>query len=165
MEKNMQKQYYQKICLNGHQLTFFYESSTTPNPPEYCESCGKQVIVTCLNCANPILGVSDDDYYFYPETFPVPNYCKHCSKPYPWTELIFRNTEELVLLDDNLTDSNRDLINEAIPDLLVDTPKTKVAIAKFKKGFQTTSSIVKDSLRELLVDVLSETAKKAIFPD
>ena len=46
-----------------------------------------------------------------------------------------------------------------------DNVSLKTPIVKFKKGFQATSSIVKDSLRDLLVDVISETAKKAIFPD
>lgn len=160
----MQSQYYQKICLNGHQISTYYESPSTPNPSEYCETCGKKIIVCCLHCANPILG-SDEDSALYGMIPSIPNYCKHCSHPFPWTELVFRTTEELISLDDELTDSNKALIKDSIPDLLVDTPKTKLAIAKFKKGIQATSSIVKDSLRDLLVDVLSETAKKAIFPD
>ncbi|MDA9429117.1 hypothetical protein B834_1605 [Enterococcus mundtii 1A] len=64
-----------------------------------------------------------------------------------------------------MPDSDKALIKAAIPDLLVDTPKTKLAEAKFKKGFSNASKLVKDSLYNLLVDVLSESVKKTIFPD
>ena len=40
-----------------------------------------------------------------------------------------------------------------------------VLASKFKKGFSNASKLVKDSLYNLLVDVLSESVKKTIFPD
>jgi len=157
-------QYFQKICLNGHQITDFYKLSESPQPTEYCENCGKKVISACLKCSKPILGRYVVDLYFG-SLCHVPSYCKYCSNPYPWTELVINTTKEILSLEDGITESDKSLINDSIPDLLVDTPKTNLAIAKFKKGLASTSVIIKDSLRELLVDVISETAKKAIFPD
>lgn len=159
----MSKRYYQKICMNGHQITDFYELSINPNPPEYCEKCGEEVIATCLKCSKPILGRYITGYSIG-RVSPIPNYCRYCSSPYPWTELIINTTDELISLDEELNESDKTLIKDSIPDLLVDTPKTNLAVAKFKKGFASASGIVKDSLRELLVDVISETAKKTIFP-
>ncbi len=159
-------QYFQKICLNGHQIDTCYDMTDNPNNPEYCEECGKKVISACPSCSEPILGAYVSSFYLSLDfSCAIPNYCKHCSKPYPWTELVINTTEEILSLDDAITENDKSLINDSISDLLVDTPKTKLAIAKFKKGLSSTSSIVKDSLRELLVDVISETAKKAIFPD
>ncbi|EOI53405.1 DUF2321 domain-containing protein [Enterococcus gilvus] len=160
----MGKQYYQKICLNGHQVTDHYSSSNNPNPPEFCELCGEKVIVTCPNCEQAILGDRDiDGVITVGFTKSVPNYCKSCGTPFPWTQKILEGAAELVALDDGLSDQDKQLIESAIPDLLVDTPKTKVAEAKFSKGYSKASKLVKDSLYNLLVDVLSETVKKTIF--
>ena len=39
-----------------------------------------------------------------------------------------------------------------------------VAVAKYRKGVSKAVSFIGESLRQLLVDVVSETAKKALFP-
>lgn len=161
----MGKQYYQKVCLNGHQVTDHYSSPNDPNPPEFCELCGEKVIVTCPNCEQAILGDRDIDgvVFLGSSTKAVPSYCKSCGDSYPWTKTILEGAAELVSLDDDLSDQDKQLIKSAIPDLLVETPKTKVAEAKFSKGYSKASKLVKDSLYNLLVDVLSETVKKTIF--
>lgn len=92
-----------------------------------------------------------------------PNYCKKCGKPYPWTSRIISNVSELLELDEDISKSDKDLIKTAIPDLLIDTPKTRVAGVKFKKGFSKVSKVVKGPLRELLVDVMSTSIKKVVF--
>lgn len=162
----MGKQYFQKVCSNGHQITDYYPYDTDPHPDEYCEECGSKVIVTCPSCKTPILGYEQvDGVIALGFSTSVPNYCRNCSNPYPWTSLVLESAVELLALDENLADSDKNLIKAAIPDLLVDTPKTKLAEAKFKKGFSGASKLVKDSLYNLLVDVLSESVKKTIFPD
>lgn len=161
----MGKQYFQKVCTNGHQISDRSTSNSDPHPEEYCEECGNKVITTCPSCKTPILGHKTiDGVITVGFTTPVPKYCRYCSNPYPWTSLILESAVELLSLDENLPDSDKILIKTAIPDLLVDTPKTKLAEAKFKKGFSNASKLVKDSLYNLLVDVLSESVKKTIFP-
>ncbi|MFL0441339.1 DUF2321 domain-containing protein [Enterococcus pernyi] len=161
----IEKQYFQKVCINGHQISILSTNNSDPQPDEYCEKCGSKVITTCQTCKTPILGHESVDGVFGMFSIPVPNYCRHCSNPYPWTSLILESAIELLALDENLPDSDKALIKAAIPDLLVDTPKTQLAEAKFKKGFSNASKLVKDSLYNLLVDVLSESVKKTIFPD
>lgn len=158
-------QQFQKVCINGHQISVV---STHPkDPEEFCQKCGKKVISTCQECHYPIEG-----YYkvegivdLRARTAELPYYCKKCANPYPWTQLILESATELLTLDDEISDTDKELIKTAIPDLLVDTPKTKLAEAKFKKGFSKASALVKDSLYNLLVDVLSESVKKTIFPN
>lgn len=92
-----------------------------------------------------------------------PYYCHNCGAPYPWTQKILDNAVELLSLDDELDSSSKELIKSAIPDLIVDTPTTPIAIAKYRKGIANAGQIIKDSLRQLLIDVISETAKKTLF--
>ncbi|WP_265324310.1 DUF2321 domain-containing protein [Listeria monocytogenes] len=158
-------QKFQKICMNGHQLSV--TSNRSFDPDEFCPKCGASVISTCQSCHVPIEGWYESEGFAYigPRNAEKPYYCKKCAAPYPWTEQILNNATELIALDDNLSDEDKQLIKTAIPDLLVDTPKTQLAEAKFKKVFPKVSTFVKDSMYNLLVDVLSETAKKSLFPD
>ncbi|WP_416822284.1 DUF2321 domain-containing protein [Gallintestinimicrobium propionicum] len=48
--------------------------------------------------------------------------------------------------------------------MITDTPTTPIAVAKYRKGVSKAVSFIGESLRQLLVDVVSETAKKALFP-
>ena len=70
---------------------------------------------------------------------------------------------ELLALDTNLDVTTKELIKNALPDLIVDTPATNLAVAKYKTYISRTSSVVKDALHNLLVDVVSETVKKSLF--
>ena len=66
-------------------------------------------------------------------------------------------------LDDDLDETSKELIISAIPELLVDTPTTLVAVSKYKKGISKAGQMVRDSMRQLLVDIVSETIKKSLF--
>ena len=60
--------------------------------------------------------------------------------------------------------SSKELIKNAIPDLIVDTPTTPIAIEKYRKGIANSGEIIKNSMRQILIDVICETAKKVLFP-
>ena len=66
-------------------------------------------------------------------------------------------------LEDELDESMKELIKTAIPDLITETPATPIAIAKYKKGIKCAGDILKNSMRQLLIDVVSETVKKSLF--
>lgn len=79
----------QQVCLNGHQITNRYNSDP-PSRKAFCPKCGAKTINSCQNCHNPINGCAflyDTGYdtidYIIPE--PVPEFCAHCGKPFPWT--------------------------------------------------------------------------------
>ncbi|HCE12447.1 MAG TPA: DUF2321 domain-containing protein [Enterococcus sp.] len=158
--------YTQEVCLNGHQLWTDSDQNKDPNPVQYCEDCGKKIICTCQECNSPIDGqiLYRENMYPIEDDPSVPNFCRHCGMPYPWTVSIMKNTIELLNLDNSLSNIQIESVEKSIPDLLVDTPRTKVAAVKFKQILSGTGSIVKEGLRELLVDVVSETAKKILFP-
>ena len=145
------------ICNNGHVRSSYGECSET-----FCPECGSEVIHQCPSCNTLIRGINNDEYsYLY--KYKRPNYCFECSKPLPWTEKILENSVELLSLDTQLDSGTKALIKNALPDLLVETPTTNVAIAKYQTYMCGASKIVKDGMRNLLVDVLSETVKKSLF--
>lgn len=146
------------ICLNGH-----VASDSIANYRKFCKSCGKSTISNCQTCNQPIQG-----YYDYPGAltrpkYEVPNYCHSCGNPYPWTEKLLNNAIELVSLDEKLNDNQKQIIKTAIPDLIVESPTTALAEAKYKKYISNSASYVQDGLKNLLVNVVSETVKKSLF--
>lgn len=145
------------ICLNGHVI-----SEDESNFLEFCTICGSQTYSSCSKCKSPILG--SETFEYVPKSYTKPNYCHKCGEPYPWTQLILDNAVELLALDEELDEDTKTLIKTAIPNLLVETPSTPLAVARYKKGIANASQIVRDSMHNLLVDVLSETAKKILSP-
>lgn len=149
------------ICLNGHIV-----SKYNSNSQKYCTKCGAETYSYCLKCNHPIRGLYDTPgvCILAKRSLPLPYYCYECGSPYPWTEKILENAVELLALDDDLDKSSKTLIKNAIPRLLVDTPTMPIAIANYQKGTSSAGQVLKDSLRQLLKDVICEAAKKVLFP-
>ena len=147
------------ICLNGHVV-----SKYSANSQPFCSHCGKETFSKCLSCGAPIRGTYEQEGIIdLTGYYNKPYYCYQCGTAYPWTQKLLDNAIELVSLDDDLDDSSRALIKDAIPDLIIDTPTTPVAVAKYKKGISKAGQVVKDALYNMLIDVVSETAKKALL--
>ena len=151
-----------QICLNGHIISHNTKNIRVEN---YCSKCGSKTITACQQCSSPIKGgISYEDEYTYDfEECPKPQYCRDCGMPFPWTTKILTNSVALLALDEELPLEIKEIIRNAIPNLLVDTPDTPVAIAEYRQGIAKCSEIVRNSLYQLLVDVLSDSIKKALF--
>jgi hypothetical protein len=147
------------ICLNGHVL-----SKYTANSQKRCSKCGTETYSICDHCHTPIHGLAEiKGVVVGNRPYDLPYYCHECGFPYPWTQKILDNAVELLSLDDDLDDSSKELIKNAIPGLLTDTPSTPVSIVKYKKYMSEAGQIIRDSMHQLLVDVVSETVKKTLF--
>lgn len=66
--------------------------------------------------------------------------------------------------DESIDTSTKMIIHDAIPNLITETPSTPVSVEKYKISVETVSQYVKDGLHNLLVDVVSESVKKLLFP-
>lgn len=147
------------ICINGHVV-----SSSKANYTSFCNSCGKSTISNCSNCSTSIRGnyevpgVAVIGFPYY-----KPSYCYSCGHPFPWTETLINNAVELIALDENLSDEDKAIIKSALPDLIVETPTTPLATAKYKKFVPKAAKYIQDGLKNLLVDVASETVKKSLW--
>lgn len=148
------------ICLNGHIM-----NSKKSNFQKYCSICGESVISQCNHCNAPLRGdLSYSGFTVEKRSDKKDYYCHSCGKPYPWTERIINSSIELLSLDKDLTDEEKTILKSAIPDLIVETPKTQVAVVKYKNIIAKAQKTIKDAMYQLLVDVVSETIKNSLFP-
>lgn len=148
------------VCLNGHINS--NDVSSYNNNANYCSKCGSQLIITCPNCDASIHGKYEVEGVISFSTGPEnPDaYCYNCGKPYPWTESAIKATQELLALDSS---EDSKYLQDNINALLIDTPKTKVVSTRMKIFLSKTSSELASGVRDVLVDIISETARKAIF--
>lgn len=151
------------ICLNGHMITDNEDIDAITTG--FCPTCGEKLISKCPICKNYIPGeTTSDDFVFvgFPSE-PVPNYCAHCGNAYPWTKRAIDSAKELINFSKKLNDKEKQQLAESIPDLISDTPRTKIAIVKFKLLSKKAGSTIASGLHDILVDVVSETVKKTLF--
>ena len=94
---------------------------------------------------------------------PLPTYCPDCGKPYPWTEAKLKAARELTDLLEDLSTEEREILKKSFDDIMLDTPQTTVAATQFKRLAAKVGKIAAEQLRELVVDIASETAKKIIL--
>jgi len=149
-----------QICLNGHVINELAASQLQSNK-KFCEKCGETTITTCVSCNTPIQG-----YYHISGTLGVfeykaPHFCHECGKAYPWTEIRIQSAQELVQ-ELNLSSEEKEIIKQSIEDLVKDSPRTYAAAAKFNRLASKAGSGAVSMLKDALIDVLSDTAKKAL---
>lgn len=152
------------ICKNGHLINSVSQGNSAVNKA-YCNKCGGEAISTCESCNKAIRGGYVPDGLFYsPNSYSVPSYCEHCGKPYPWISSKLEAAAELTELISELSEDEKKILVSSLDDLVRDTPKTQVAAHKFKKILTGTSKQIASSFREILIDVVSEAAKKTLWP-
>jgi hypothetical protein len=151
-----------QICINGHMVN----SSSVRRPHHnaaFCPKCGSATITACPHCNGAIRGrlYYDDD----PGSLnvPVPAFCQACGKAFPWTASAIETARLLADETDSLSPAEREELKSTFGDLVRDTPKTILAITRFNKLMVKAGKGAAHAFRDILVDIASETAKKAIF--
>jgi len=154
-----------QICKNGHLI-----NDSVKRPPEYnknfCDKCGAQTITKCPNCSFEIQGrdhrvsiVGGGSTYY-----PIRAFCPNCGRPYPWTKAKIQAAQELTQELENISDNEKEILTQSIDEMIKDSPKATLAAAKSKKILSKMSKQVVDAFKEILVDIMSETAKKLLWP-
>ncbi|CAI3643315.1 DUF2321 domain-containing protein [Clostridium neonatale] len=154
-----------QICENGHVISSNYSASSNLHQ-DYCDKCGAKTITECPDCHAKIHGryQSDGILTLYNEEMPTPSFCYNCGTPYPWTKSALEATQELLALESDLSPDELEYLNSNMSSILVDTPKTKVVATKFKIALGKVGSVTASAIRDIIVDIASESAKKIIFP-
>lgn len=154
-----------QICINGHIITDSYNSSPSLRQ-DFCSECGAKTIITCQCCGQRINGdYNVSGVICLSGMNKAPNYCHKCGKPYPWTQLSLEATEELLAIEDSLSADELSYLHENMNSLLVDTPKSKLVATKFKLALGKISSTTASAIKDIIVDIASESVKKIILPD
>ena len=146
-------------CINGHTLV----SSRWIDKAEFCEKCGAKMMDKCQECGSPI----KEWNYRGAAVLGTPQYaraayCKWCGKPYPWTQSAFEAVIDLVQEEEELDDIQRSKLVDSLPDIISETPKTQVAIVRFKKALLSAGKFTADGLRQFAIDFGCELAKKQL---
>ncbi len=149
-----------QICQNGHVINTSFIDYPQLNQ-NFCKKCGTATITQCPACKASIRG-----YYRNSGSlnYDIPSFCINCGQPYPWTKLKLQAAHELAQEIDNITDEDRIILQKSIDELVKDTPLSPLATTRFKKIMLKVGQTTANIFREILMDVLSETAKKALFP-
>jgi hypothetical protein len=64
---------------------------------------------------------------------------------------------------DELNPIEREKLKDTLNDLVQDGPKTELATIRFKKIAQKLRKVSVEAIKTVLTDIVSETAKKALF--
>ena len=151
-----------QICLNGHTINDASVSYPQSNM-KFCDRCGAATITACPDCKAPIKG-----YYHVPGVigggfdYSPPSFCPNCGIPYPWTNAKLKAAKEFAHELDNLNEDEKTILEKSLEDLARETPNTQVAAIRFKKLVAKAGRGAAEGFKSILVDVLSETAKKLI---
>lgn len=150
-----------QICLNGHTVNQ-QVIAERDHCQAFCGTCGKATIVACRHCGEPIRGVYHLTGSYVVETMPVLAYCLHCGRAYPWTDRRIQAAKELAREIDRLKPAERELLSHSIEDLLAETPRTHLAVTRFKRLVAKAGPDAGSALQEMLVNVVSEAVRRAL---
>jgi hypothetical protein len=117
----------------------------------------------CRSCHAPIRGEYHVSGLLVLSTFSVPSYCPGCGEPYPWTLEKIAAAQELAAATKRLSHEERALLKESIEELAQDTPHSPLAALRFKQLATKAGADLAEALREILIDVVSEAARKAMW--
>jgi hypothetical protein len=150
-----------QVCPNGH-----VANSTTIETPEFsddfCEECGEPTMTSCPSCSKPIRGTPMFAITF--GGYKPPAFCRNCGAGFPWTSARLKAAREVASEADQLSEEERKDLANTLDDLVRDVPGTQVSAGRFKRLVAKAGAGTANALKDILVDIASETAKKAIWP-
>jgi hypothetical protein len=152
-----------QVCQNGHTVNDSYHRFPQHNQP-FCSRCGAASITACESCRTPIRGEYDaDGVIAIGFTYKPPAYCHNCGQPYPWTGAALQSARDLADELDGLDEQEREALKGTLDDLVRDSARTQVASLRFEKLAAKTGKEGAGMLRDVLVGVVSEAARKVIW--
>ena len=152
------------VCTNGHVANTSAKEVPERNT-KFCAACGQPTVSKCANCGTDIRGRyhSPGVLVLSSKEWVPPAYCHECGAAYPWTQARIDAAAQLLALT-SLPDADKAQAVQDLKDISSDTPRTNVAAVRWTQVLSKVGPQVADGLRELLVAIASETAKKMLFP-
>lgn len=151
-----------QICPNGHVAT----TAADQNPElreAFCSQCGEATLMQCAKCSAPIRGDYHVEGVFGFSNYEPPAFCHNCGNSFPWTERKIAGAVELVEVGADLSPEEVQQFRSDLAELTKNSPKTQAASLRFRKVMTKVGASVASGVRDIVVDVLSEAAKKAIW--
>lgn len=151
-----------EVCLNGHVAT----SSADRHPElreKFCSKCGEQTISRCQSCETTIRGYYHTDGVITFDEYRPPSFCHNCGNSFPWTERGIASAIELVEISTDLQPEEIEQFRTDLAELTKESAKTQIASIRYKRVMKKVGTTVASGVREVMIGVLSETAKRAIW--
>lgn len=153
-----------QVCPNGHVAT----TAADQNPElreAFCSRCGEATIMHCPNCNASIRGYYNvEGVLGLGGSYEHPAFCHNCGNAFPWTERKIASAFELVEVGAELSPEELRQFRLDLTELTKDSSKTQVASLRFKKVMTKVGAPIASGVRDIVIDILSETAKKTIWP-
>lgn len=150
-----------QVCLNGHVINDSSKEYSQHNQ-KHCDKCGGETITNCPNCNTEIKGNYHVDGVFGSSGYYLPSFCYECGKPFPWTKSKLDAAKDLADLADELDKEEKLELSNSLDDLIKDSPKTNVAIVKFKKLITKVGKPVAEGIKDILISIATEAVKKQL---
>ena len=152
-----------QICREGHVINTMARDYPESNEA-FCSKCGSATVSECEGCHAPIRG-----HYHVPGVlggfhYDRPSYCHACGAAYPWTTSALAAAADLADEIGGLSGDEREQLKATFPDLLRDTARTQGAALRFRRLVAKAGKGAADAFRSVLVEVVAEGAKKALWP-
>jgi len=154
--------YTAQVCLNGHAINEVLES-VDDSDQRFCDTCGAQTITACQTCGTVIRGRYRHLGFTPAPAYSPPSYCHGCGKPHPWTASSLQAARALADELGELSSDEKELLKGSLDDLVADTPRTALAATRFKRLVAKAGPVVADGFKQILIDVVSESAKKMMW--
>jgi hypothetical protein len=119
------------------------------------------------HCPNCRVGIRGD--YHVEEVFVLnahytpPAYCFNCGNPFEWTKRKIAGAVDLLEIGADVTPVELQQFRTDLTDATRDTPKTQVASLRIRNLMAKVGTSVAGGVREIVIDLVSETAKKIIW--
>lgn len=144
-QRNAMADDYDTVLMRG--LVDFRRGEPYPLP-NFCPDCGAKTLSKCQKCSSFIM-INTDSVHCRP------NYCTVCGEAFPWTSTAIATAKEYT--DElNLSDEDKETLKSTFVELTRDTPKTQIAVSRFKKIYDTLAPQVTTALRGTLQTVLTK---------
>lgn len=158
-----------QICENGHLIHAAIDAN--PDKAErFCSRCGRPTLIHCPSCQEKIRGVATTEgrqrgsWVIVPRMGAIPAFCHSCGNPFPWTEKVKAAVRDFAAVVDGLNDTDRKVLTDTVDDIVRESPQTPVTASKWKKILTKLTPGAFETLRGIMIEILSETAKKVLFP-
>ena len=145
-----------QICPNGH-IANSAMLLVPQHNKEYCEKCGEKTLAACPKCGGTIRGAGGIGRYDRPA------HCRDCGAAYPWTERAMQAAIELFLDETGAQGEEAKAFEQSVHDVTRQTPAAQVASNRIVKALKKVGTATATSIREILVGVASEAAKKTLL--
>ena len=91
-----------------------------------------------------------------------PRFCGNCGKPFPWTESALAAAKEYAGEIEELTRDEQESLMATFDDLASDTPRTVLAVSRFKKLAAKVGPAARAVLQRVVDAVATPAAKGAL---